>query len=435
MMKSSPSLVIPMSQARKEEITFVKMLRDLCAAGIVFTSLVPEASSRYIFLPLVLFWVLFSYVSNPKAFNRAFIIPDIKTYSIYLWLVTYTIFYFAGYMHGAEFDRLFNYYRLGFSILIFNYYLETSDIKAVKRIIVFALISVFVVCILTLRGLALDPMAARVLATGREELIQGLTGMTIGSYGFIYGLVFLSTSVIGLIKTNLLKSQKILFAVIVVLAIYTIFSAAFMMALLLIATTFILLLFNVKRASRLFGIALFLFILSWFLAPVFYNVLSYLGDVVRHPALSQRLHELALTIRFGTVEGTINMDARWNLLNLSLGTFIVNPILGVGGFYGDYTIVNGIGGHSAFFDELARFGILGAGSLLVALYSNTRFVYRRFIHSKQKLVYFCSMSAFFILGTINTLLFVPIIFMAYFVVPGLIWSFSEMDADNKVRSR
>jgi len=426
-MKSSPALVIPISHSRKEEINIDKLLRDLCAAGIVLTSLVPEASRWFIFLPVVLFWVLFSYVSNPKAFNKAFLIPDIKAYSIYLWLVTYTIFYFAGYMHGTEFNRLINYYRLGFSLLIFNYYLETSDIKAVKRIIVFALMCVFVVCIMTLRGIALDPMAARVLATGREDLMQGLTGMTIGSYGFIYGLVFLSVAIIGLIKTNLLKTQKIVFAVIVVLAIYTIFSAAFMMALLLLVTTFILLLFNVKKASRLFGVFLLILILIFFLTPVLYNALSYLGDIVMNPALSQRLQELAFLIRFGGVEGTENMDARLYFLTLSIGTFLANPILGIGGFYGFETSVHGIGGHSALFDELAKYGIFGAGALLVALYSNARFVYRRLIHDKQKLVYFCSMSAFFILGAINTLLFVPIIFMAYFVVPGLIWSFSEIN--------
>lgn len=433
-MKSSPALVIPISHSRKEEINIDKLLRDLCAAGIVLTSLVPEASRWFIFLPVVLFWVLFSYLSNPKAFNKAFLFPYVKVYSIYVWLFTYTIFYFTGYMQGAEFDRLINYYRLGFTLLIFNYYLESSDVRAVKRIIVFALTSIIFICIMTLRGIAIDPMAARVLATGLEEQTQGLTGMIIGSYGFIYGLVFLTTAIIGLIKTNLLKKQKFVFLVIVILFIYTIFSAAFFMALLLLTTTFILLLFNVKKASHLFGVLLLLLILTFILAPILYNVLSYFGDIVEHVALSQRFHELALLIRFGTVEGTVNMDGRWYLLTLSAGTFLANPILGVGGFYGFETSAY-VGGHSAFFDQLAKYGVFGSGALFIALYSNASFVYRRFKNIRQKKVYVCCMSAFFILGAINTLLFVSIIFMAFFVVPGLIWSFSEMDSNNKVRKR
>lgn len=432
MAKNITLIALPMPQTKNREITILRFLRDISAAGIVFISLVPEASSRYIFVPVVLAWILFALLSGPKAFHKAFIVPDIKSYSVYIWLLTYTIFYLTGYMHGAEIDRIFNHMRLGFSMLIFNYYLETGDVKATKMITAFALACIFVVCITTLRGLAIDPMAARVLATGREELIRGVIGMTIGSYGFIYGLVFVVAAIIGLIKTNLFKKQRIILFVIVALAIYTIFSAAFMLALLILALILVLLLFNIRKASWLLVVALVLFILTLVLSPVFQGVFNYLGDIVEHEALSMRFHELAQAIRYGSVEGTVNFAGRWNFLTLSIRTFFANPILGVGGFYGFGTHVYSIGGHSAFFDELAKYGVLGSGFLFVALFSNARFVYRRFKHNKQKMVYYCSMSAFFILGAINTLLFVPIIFMAYFVVPGLIWGFSEIHSTSEV---
>lgn len=425
MAKNITSIALPRPQAKNREVATLRFLRDISAAGIVFISLVPEASSRYIFVPVALAWILFALLSGSRAFHKAFIAPDIKSYSVYIWLLTYTIFYLTGYMHDAEIDRIFNLIRLGFSMLIFNYYMETGDVKAAKRIIAFALACIFVVCITTLRGLAIDPMAARFLATGREELIQGFTGMAIGSYGFIYGLVFMVVAVIGLTKTHLPKKQKITFFVLAALAIYTIFSAGFVSALLILALILVLLLLNIRKASQLLVVAFVLFMLALVFLPVFHSAFNYLGDIVEHDALSMRFHELAQVIRYGSVEGTVNFAGRWNFLTLSISTFLTNPILGVGGFYGFGTDVYGIGGHSAFFDELAKYGVLGSGFLFVALFSNARFVYRRLEHNKQKMVYYCSMSAFFILGAINTLLFVPVIFMAYFVVPGIIWCFSE----------
>lgn len=427
MAKSAATLVAPMSQTTKREAAILELLRDICAAGIVLSSLVPEASSRYVFVPLVVLWIIFALLSSPKAFHKAFLDPDIKSYSVYLWLLTYIIFYLIGYMQSAEIGVLLNYMRIGFSLILFNYYLEAGNVMAIKRLIAFALLCIFVTCITTLRGLALDPMAARVLATGREELMQGLAGLAIGSYGFIYGLVFVAIATVGLIRSNLLKKQKILFAAMAALFIYTIYSSAFMMALLILTTVLILLFLNIKKTRWLLASALITMIALVALSPFFYSVLSFFGGTVENEVLSMRFNELAHAIKHGGVEGTANLADRWYFLTLSVASFLTNPILGVGGSYGFGTSAYGIGGHSAFFDELAKYGILGSGALFVALVSNASFVYRRLEHSKQKMVYYCSMVAFFILGTINTLLFVPVIFAAYFVVPGMIWAFSRTD--------
>ena len=334
-------------------------------------------------------------------------------------------------MHGAGIERMINYLRIGSILLFFNYYLHIYDLRAIRRLTVFSLICIVFVIISTLRGLALDPMAARLLATGREDMMQGLTGMMIGSYGFIYGLVFVTVAILGLIKSSLIKKQTIILFVIAALAIYTIFSAAFMIALLILATALVLLLLNIKKISWTLVVASISFMVIHIFSPIFYDVLMYLGDIVEHVVLSHRFHSLAFLIQHGSVDGSENMAVRWEVLQLSIETFLNNPILGIGGFYGFGTRQYGIGGHSAFFDELAKYGILGAGFLFVALYSNARFVYRRLKNNKQKMVYYSCMSVFFILGVINTLLFVPLLFMAYFVVPGIILSFYKADLVSK----
>lgn len=140
-----------------------------------------------------------------------------------------------------------------------------------------------------------------------------------------------------------------------------------------------------------------------------------------------RFYEMAYFLKYGNADGTLDLASRLDLYAISLKSFLSSPIIGVGGYYGYGTSFFGIGGHSAFLDELAKYGVLGSGFLFVALISNARFVYRRFKDNKQKMVYYCSMLAFFILGAINTLLFIPIAIMGYFVVPGIIFSISKIE--------
>jgi len=415
-------------QKKKLNLLFPRLFRDVSAAGIILTSIIPDTSNRFIFLPLVIFWLLFSFISNARGFGKAYIIPSVKSYSVYLWLLSYGFFYVTGYAKGLE-DHLLNYARFGFSILLLNYYIEANDYKAIRRLTIFSIGCIVFTCLITLNTLFVNPMAARVLATGREELTQGLTGMGIGSYGFIYGVVFVAIAVFGSLKSGLIRKRKIIFAVLLVLFVFTIFKASFMFAILILTITSVLLLFNVKNTPNFIIVTLVLLGLFFILSAAIHNVFVFLGDTVKSEALSMRFYEMAYLLKYGNLEGTLNSAARLDLYALSFKSFLSSPIIGVGWHYGYGTSVFGIGGHSAFLDELARYGILGSGFLFVALMSNAKFVYRRFKDSKQKMVYYCSMSAFFILGMINTLLFVPIAIMAYFVVPGIICTVSKHDTN------
>ncbi|MBS4007461.1 MAG: hypothetical protein KGZ45_03425 [Clostridium sp.] len=418
---------IAVHNTNRKVVISVKAFRELAAAGIILISLVPETSNRFLFVTFFSLWITLAYVSNVRGFIKAFIYPNIKSYSVYAWLLLYMIFYLTGYMQGVEIDRIFNYLRLGFTLLLINYYIESENWSAIKKLTVFSLGCMAFSCITTLRALALDPLAARVLATGREELIQGLEGLMIGSYGLVYGLVFVTVALVGLLKAKLLTGWKAGFLIIAVLFAYTIFSAAFMIALLLFLFGLTLMFLNIKRTkSMLLTIVIFI-ALVLLMSPFLYDTFNYLGDLTEHNALSMRFYELAHMVRYGTAEGTVTSEARVQLYLLSLSTFFENPILGVGGFYGFGTSIFGIGGHSAFLDELAKYGILGTGFLFVALFSNAFYVYKKLRSNKQKAIYYSAMIPFFVLGLINTLLFIPIFFAAYFVVPGLIFSYYKPD--------
>lgn len=428
--QNAQAMILPVDQIKIRSLAILRMFRDLSTMGIILTSIVPETSSRFIFMPLLTMWILFSFLTSTKGFIKTFILPDIKSYSVYLWILIYSIFYLTGYMKAEGIENyLLNYARFGFSILLLNYYIEANDYIAIRRLTFFSIGCIVFTCIITLNTLFVNPMAARVLATGREELTQGLTGMGIGSYGFIYGVVFVAIAVFGSLKSGLIRKRKFIFAVLLALFVFTIFKASFMFAILILIITSVLLLLNVKNTPNFIIATLVLLGLFFILSPAIHNVFVFLGDTVKSEALSQRFYEMAYLLKYGNLEGTLNSAARLDLYALSFKSFLSSPIIGVVGPYGFGTSVFGIGGHSAFLDELARYGILGSGFLFVALISNVRFVHRRFKDSKQKTVYYCSMSAFFILGMINTLLFVPVAIMAYFVVPGIICTVSKHDTN------
>jgi O-antigen ligase len=425
-MKENASLLSTKTYySNPKAIALITGFRDLAFAGIVLISLVPETSNRFLFVTFFSMWIFFAYASNVRAFIKTLITPDIKIYSVYIWLMTYVIFYFTGYIQGAEIDRIFNHVRLGFTLLIFNYYLESEDWKAIEKLTGFSLACIVASCILTLRGIALDPMAARILATGREELIMGFDGLMIGTYGLIYSLAFVAVTLIGLLKMKKSIITKTIFLGMALLFSYTIFSAAFMIALLILLVGFLLIFLNIKNTLMLIVTSFILVFLALLLSPLLYATFSYLGAVIEHDALSMRFYELAHMVRYGTAEGTVTSEARFNLYWQSLTMFLENPILGIGGFYGFRTDLFGIGGHSTFLDELAKYGILGSGFLFVAIISNFRYVYGKLRSEKQRAIYFSVMILFCLLGFINTLLFVPIFFTMFFVVPGMIFSYTK----------
>ncbi|MGB9612870.1 MAG: hypothetical protein ACPL4K_01665 [Candidatus Margulisiibacteriota bacterium] len=416
-------------QRKKVSQTVIyKLFRDISAAGIILTSIVPEASNKAIVLPMILGWLFFSFLCDTRGFLKTFIKPDVKSYSVYLWLLTCFLFYVIGYMKGDNVEAyLFSYARFGFSLLIFNYYMIINDYKAVSRLTFFSLCCIIFTCITTLRGLYLHPNAARLLSTGREELIEGLKGMMIGSYGFIYGLVFVSIAILGSLKSgpSLRIMHQIIFATLLGLFVFTIYKATFMTALLIFSIVVIFLLLNVKNIPNLIVVTTFLLTLFFILTPTIYNILISLGNIIENKDLSLRFYEVAYFLKYKSAENTVDLASRLDFNTISLKSFLSSPIIGIGGYYGYGTTALGIGGHSAFLDELARYGIVGAGPLFIALIANAAFVYKRLEDQKQKAVYYCSMLAFFVLGMVNTLLFVPIAVMVYFVVPGVIFTLSE----------
>lgn len=387
------------------------------AVGILITSIVPNTSNKMIFTPLLLLWIISAFLTSNKSFINTFFKLSIKSYAIYVWLIGYFVFFITGYAIGID-VYLLNYIRIGFSILMFDYYMELNDYKVIKKLTLVSIALIVFVCITTIKVLSTNKDAARILATGREDLAQNLHGI-IGTYGFIYSLVFICIVILGCFVDGTIKKNKVLWILILGLLLITIFEASFMIAIILLAAISLLMIFKVNKFSHFLFLFLLMVIFIELCLPFISDGLIFLANSVESQSMSMRFNELNQFIIDGNVGGTVDMGIRFNLYMISIKSFISSPLIGVGGFYGYDTRYFGIGGHSGFLDEIARYGILGTVSLFIGLIENMKYIYKKF-DKKQKNIYMKCTVAFFSLGFINTILFVPIIVVVFFVVPGLL---------------
>ena len=389
--------------------------------GILVMSIMPGAYNKIIFVPLLFLWVFFAFITSNESFINTFVRPSLKSYAIYLWLIVYILIYMTGYAVGIDI-YLFNYMRIGFSILLFNYYIELKDINVIKRLTLISIALICFVCISTIIVLSTNPNAARILSTGREELAQNINGI-VGSFGFIYSLVFICIVILGCFVEGIINKNKTLWIIIYSLFLITIFKASFMIALILLTGISLSVILRVKKFWHLLFLFLLIILFDVFCLPYISALLLFLANSVGSDAVAQRLHELNQFIISGNIENTSDMGIRLKYIIMSLESFISSPLVGVGGFYGYDTRYFGIGGHSGFLDELARYGILGTLSLFIGLIANMKYVFK-ILNKKQKNIYLKCSIGFFILGFINTIFFIHIFIVFFIVVPGLLIYFN-----------
>lgn len=140
--------------------------------------------------------------------------------------------------------------------------------------------------------------------------------------------------------------------------------------------------FRLSRAlAILLPSILIIFVLG---GPLFH----FMGDVVENERLSVRMHALGVLFEGGDTSDEDTLE-RGKISMLSIKTWLRNPITFVMGI-GDhryeagsveqvYSI--GIGGHSSFFDTLARYGLLGF-SLWISLFINIFKYFRHLVNDK-----------------------------------------------------
>ncbi len=231
------------------------------------------------------------------------------------------------------------------------YYLTSMYPKAQKRLVTLGLILLLITSVTSLVGVIVNPRAARILTYSANDIEEDLaiSLLNIGGIAFFQGLVIC----VPILLSCIFQKKFKIFAISALALIFiSLLSASFTISLIVFFVALALgYLANNSLHSRVILIilcCLIIIVIPWS------DLLMYISENINNTTISDRLRSLSLSLSRGSLTG--GSSSRFKLYYSSFNTFLKHP-LGIGPEYTYVNYQNGIGYHSQFLDDLARYGI------------------------------------------------------------------------------
>ncbi len=349
---------------------------------------------------------------DSRVYLQRLLVQTLPLVFLLLYLSVLSVFVEQPYVavHRSAFIYLFILYS------IFLFYCEPERFRARKLIFGFMCVEIVYVATNTFFALRADPAIARLLAIGAEDAVNytsiaSLKGL--GGYAFVYGLIpvilFLAHQPLKGPMRSLLKWGAVVGLGIVVL------QASYTLAILLLgAYLAILLLYRVsgKRRALLVGVAVVGALVLIVSRPAVANGLVYLSRTpYASEVVSIRLLELADFLTRG-LHGSADLATRIDLYSSSWSIFLDNPLFGLSA---SPLSSAGGGGHSAWIDMLAYFGLFAFA--LLAFFTKAYSFTKSLLPTSYVGLYNLCWGYFISLGLVNTLFFGSIFAVWFVFIP------------------
>jgi hypothetical protein len=256
---------------------------------------------------------------------------------------------------------------------IYDYYRKDRGILAMLTTV--GIIGFMAGSIMSVKVLWVNPLAARLVSTNWviSAAYSYLGHSGVGDFRFTYGVAMLTPPMVAIAAgTGRSRWLRVSMVVCACIFAYYLYLAAFAMSIyILIAGTFIAVFHHIKRLPLKFAVTL-LAVAAAVLFLVFgADLMLIVARNVKSEVLSVKARALASVLPGAQAGGSIAPD-RLRLYRVSINTFLDHPIVGVGAYYSiaglDVGLERGIGAHSDLFDNLARYGLIGAGLYLPVLF-------------------------------------------------------------------
>ena len=292
-----------------------------------------------------------------------------------------------------------------------------------KKMLNLYLILIGITSVTTILGCFRFPLASRDLAGGvSAEQTLLYTGLNIGGYDFIYGVVIATPYLMYLMYKSRGIKKMFIIAVIVVSVIAVIISQ-YTTALVLISTSIFLMIIYFSAYTRRRKVILY-FILA---AGVFFCVsggltliLPYVVDFLWKSDKSIAARAFEQIIGYLSGGGWYgNSQIRAELRRQSMQVFLHNPL------YGCVFHPQKLGGHSEIIDLMGSGGVIGLG---LFVYLILRFYKKMSLKIKDvnlKFTFLVDLGAFIFLAYINTAFIAPDIAISCFFLPTLLFDVTE----------
>ncbi len=240
------------------------------------------------------------------------------------------------------------------------------------------LLFLFIVTVITSSiGVITDNNAARTIAhVAADDALQNSYKLkNIASIYLFQGMVCFVPVLICLPKNG---KQWLLSAILLISVFVVLLNASFTISLLVFVFAVAISLVQRGTGMRRLFMALLIGVLTFVLLMNASEILLFLSETIENEKISERLYYLAQGIVSGSFGGDVG--DRWKIYQASLKTFLEHPF-GVGAHYSYRIFEDGIGYHSQFLDDLARYGIAA-----LAFYATFFISYYRYLKKQWEKV-------------------------------------------------
>ena len=219
------------------------LMQNIFMILLTFISVFPGGSNKYIFLISLIGLFISIFMSDKKEFLAFIKKYKLCLFSIVLWLFIFFVSYFFG-NSGRVLYYLFSYMRIASILMISLHYLYKKDYRVLKNVVIFSLILINIINVYTTICNLNYYNLSRILATGQ---VFNFNTKGIGSYAYIYGIIFI---VLVLLPIYFRNKNKLLLITIIT-SIITILVTEFLIAIALLLVGIIFYIFKLYNIKRL----------------------------------------------------------------------------------------------------------------------------------------------------------------------------------------
>lgn len=373
----------------------------------IFTYAMPVIPN-YIRYAFYFAWLGLALISNKK------FISIIITQSWPILLFFVYMIYISFFAETSITGNIMSIMYLIMVYTIFLYYFNNRYELITKILCGFIMADFLIIGINTYFQLQTNPAIARYLATGGgyREIISGeVLYFGIGSYGYFYSLVgiVLLLSFLFLYQRN----YRLFLLILLVLALTLIIEASFVIAI-IFAFAFIILQIILRYSynNNFVYIAILSILLIIILQMDIAITVKQISNIDRLPhVVSEKLYDISVYLSYEDFADT-QVEGRSRRYFQSIEAFTNNVLTGT---VASYDNKYSSGGHSAWFDLLANFGLF-ATPFFVFLYKSYKYIEKR-VPTKFKSFVKVYWLYFVCVGVVNTLLFAPIYITWFLFLP------------------
>lgn len=391
----------------KKTNEILKFISDVIIGIITFIIICPMKENKIILFCFTIIYLAIEFILHRDKVIK-FYFKSGWMYLGFIWIILHII---VGFIMKIPYMHAINNIACLFAMTIYLYIYQIGNREGLKVIGIISLITIILVNINTIIQLQINPYLSRIISGANQELEQ----FGLGNYSYIYGLIFVVFALIGLMYSKKIKKiYKVMNIIIIILCCITIIMARFVISYAILLVGIIMILFKINNWKKMLifiSISIILFLgFSGLTSKVCESIAANTNDYI----VKSRMQEISKFLKDFDLTKTEDLRLRIEAYSKSINAIKKSPIFGM--FFNNNLEME-TGAHSAFLDEIAELGIVFSLLFFIILYQILNKIYNSIGNKIGKNVCFVSIICLIIMGSINTIMFVPLLWMIFVINP------------------